>query len=128
LDVLCAQSDFISLHSNLTAESRGLIGAAALAKMKPTATLINTARGPIVDTEALVAALRDGTIARAALDVTDPEPLPIDHALHALPNALVVPHISSATYATRARMATMAADNLIAGVSGSPLPNAVSLT
>ncbi len=128
LDALYAESDFVSLHSNLTAETRGLIGAAAFAQMKPTATLINTARGPIVDTDALVAALRDGSIARAALDVTDPEPLPIDHPLHQLPNALIVPHISSATYATRARMATMAADNLIAGVSSQPLPHAVSST
>jgi glyoxylate reductase len=128
LDQLYAESDFISLHSNLTAESKGFIGASALAKMKPTVTLINTARGPIIDTDALVAALSDGTIARAALDVTDPEPLPIEHALHKLPNVLIVPHISSATYTTRARMATMAADNLLAGVAGRPLPNAVDLT
>jgi phosphoglycerate dehydrogenase-like enzyme len=94
--------------------------------MKPTAILVNTARGPVVDTDALVAALRAGTIAGAALDVTDPEPLPADHPLVGLASCLVVPHVASATRATRDRMATMAAANLLAGVRGERLPNQVN--
>ncbi|PJF25026.1 MAG: hypothetical protein CUN53_14865, partial [Phototrophicales bacterium] len=103
-----------------------LIDADALQTMKRSAILINTTRGGTVDQAALVSALRDGTIAGAALDVTDPEPLPADDPILTLPNALVVPHIGSATVATRRKMALMAADNLIAGVRGEPLPNRVS--
>ena len=94
--------------------------------MRPTAILVNTSRGPVVDTAALVDALRAGTIAGAALDVTDPEPLPPDHPLLALDSCLVVPHIASATRATRDRMAVMAADNLLAGVRGQRLPTTVN--
>ena len=111
-----AQADFVSIHCPLTDETRGLIGHAEFAAMKPTAVLVNTARGPIVQTEALRQALTDGTIAAAALDVTDPEPLPADHPLLAAPNLLVLPHIGSATHATRERMADLAVDNLLAAL------------
>ena len=100
-----------------------LIDADALAKMRPTAILINTARGPIVDQVALKAALEQGTIAGAALDVTDPEPLPPDDPLLSAPNLIVTPHIGSATRATRERMADIAVDNLLAGLEGRPLPH-----
>ena len=126
LPELLAASDFVSLHVSLNEETRGLIGADALGRMQASAILVNTARGPVVDTDALVAALRSGTIAGAALDVTDPEPLPADHPLVGLANCLVVPHVASATRATRDRMATMAAANLLAGVRGEPLPNQVN--
>jgi glyoxylate reductase len=109
-------ADFVSIHCPLTDETRGLIGDAELAAMKPTAGLVNTARGPIVQTEALRRALIDGAIAGAALDVTDPEPLPADHPLLAAPNVLVVPHIGSATHRTRERMADLAVDNLLAAL------------
>ncbi|GIW20695.1 MAG: D-glycerate dehydrogenase [Chloroflexota bacterium] len=122
LDELFERSDFVSLHVPLTAETRRLVDADRLRRMKPTAILVNTARGPIVDTDALVEALRAGSIGGAALDVTDPEPLPPDHPLLRLPNAIVVPHIGSASRATRARMAEMAAANLLAGLRGDPLP------
>ncbi|MCS7046082.1 MAG: D-glycerate dehydrogenase, partial [Gemmataceae bacterium] len=101
LDTLLRESDFVSLHTDLNETTRGLINAAALAKMKTTAVLINTARGPLVDTAALTAALQAGTIFAAGLDVTDPEPLPADHPLLRLPNVIVVPHIASATVRTR---------------------------
>jgi lactate dehydrogenase-like 2-hydroxyacid dehydrogenase len=125
LDRLLRESDFVSLHCPLNDRTRGLIDAAALAKMKPTARLINTARGGVVDTAALYEALLTGKLAGAALDVTDPEPLPADHPLMGLPNVVIVPHIGSATVQTRDRMARMAADNLIAGVNGDPLPHRV---
>lgn len=126
LDQLLRESDFVTLHVNLTPETRHLIDAAALASMKPTAILVNTARGPVVDSSALVHALREGEIAGAALDVTDPEPLPASHPLVGLPNCLVVPHIASATRATRGKMAEMAAANLLAGVRGERLPTPVN--
>ena len=94
LEELLERSDFVTLHCPLTPETRGLIGDEALARMKPTAYLVNTARGPVVDTDALARALRAGEIAGAALDVTDPEPLPGDHPLLGAPNLLVVPHIA----------------------------------
>lgn len=122
LDELLSRSDFVSIHTNLTPETRSLIGDAAMRKMKPNAVLVNTARGPVVDSQALYQALKEGWIAAAALDVTDPEPLPADHPLLSLPNCLVVPHIASATVASRTRMAQMAVRNLIAGVRGEPLP------
>ncbi len=115
-------SDFISLHAPLTDATRGLFGATAFAQMQPTAILVNTARGPLVQTDALVAALRDGVIGGAALDVTDPEPLRADHPLLALPNCLVVPHIASASQQTRARMAVIAVRNILAGLRGASLP------
>lgn len=122
---LLGRSDIVSLHVSLTPETRGLIDAAALARMKPTAVLVNTARGPVVDPAALAAALRDGVIAAAALDVTDPEPIGVDDPLLSLDNCIVVPHIASASRATRGRMAAMAAANLLAGVRGEPLPTPV---
>ena len=122
---LLERSDIVSLHVSLTPETRGLIDAAALARMKPTAVLVNTARGPVVDPVALAAALRGGVIAAAALDVTDPEPIGADDPLLGLDNCIVVPHIASATRATRGHMAAMAAANLLAGVRGEPLPTPV---
>ena len=119
---LLRESDFVSLHVNLSAETQGLIDARAFSLMKPTAILINTARGPIVESEALYEALKSGQIASAALDVTDPEPLPADHKLLQLPNLIVVPHIASATVTSRTQMAMMAVKNLVAGVQGKPLP------
>ncbi len=126
LDELLARSDFVSLHVNLTDDTRHLINAQRLALMKPTAVLVNTARGPVVDTRALDAALRDGVIWAAALDVTDPEPIPADDPLLGHERCLVVPHIASASNATRAKMAEMAALNLLAGVRGERLPTPVN--
>jgi len=125
LDELLERSDIVTLHCPLDQETRGLIDAAALARMKPTAVLVNTARGPVVDQAALLAALRDGAIAGAALDVTDPEPMTPDDPLLELPNCLVVPHMASASVAARGRMAEMSAANLLAGVFGRPLPTPV---
>lgn len=127
LEELLRASDFVSLHCPLTAETRGLLNAERLALMKPSAILVNAARGPVVDTSALVHALRAGVIAAAALDVTDPEPLPPDHPLYALPNCLILPHIGSATRGTRRRMAEIACRNLLAGLRGKPLPHRVTL-
>jgi lactate dehydrogenase-like 2-hydroxyacid dehydrogenase len=126
LEGLLAESDFVSLHTVLSPETKGLINAERLGWMKPTAVLVNTSRGPVVDSVALVDALRNGTIAAAALDVTDPEPLPADHPLVALDNCLVVPHIASASRATRGKMAAMAAANLLAGLRGERLPTPVN--
>ncbi len=120
---LLAESDFLSLHVPLTAETRHLIGAEELRRMKPSAILINTARGPVVDGGALYEALRTGEIAHAALDVTDPEPIPSDDPLLTLGNCVVVPHIASSSLATRGRMADMAVDNLEAGLRGEQLPH-----
>jgi lactate dehydrogenase-like 2-hydroxyacid dehydrogenase len=126
LDELLAESDFITLHVNLTPETRGLIDAAALARTKPGQILINTSRGPVVDQRALYDALREGRLGGAGLDVTDPEPMAADDPLLTLPNCLVVPHIASASRATRARMAEMAAANLLAGLRGERLPTPVN--
>ncbi|MDD3828481.1 MAG: D-glycerate dehydrogenase [Anaerolineae bacterium] len=126
LDELLAESDFVSLHVPLTDQTHQLIDARALDKMKKTGVLINTSRGPVVHTDDLYEALAAGRIAYAALDVTDPEPLPPGHKLLSLPNCLVVPHIASASWATRTRMAVMAAENLLAGLRGERLPNCVN--
>jgi glyoxylate reductase len=126
LQELLDRSDFVSVHTPLTPDTRGLIDAAALERMKPTAYLVNTARGPVVDSAALVDALNAGSIAGAALDVTDPEPLPADHPLVDVPNLLVLPHLGSATHATRERMADMAVDNLLAGLRGDAMPHQVN--
>jgi glyoxylate reductase len=123
LGELLERSDFVSLHTPLTPDTRHLIDAAALRRMKPTAFLINTARGGVVDQRALRDALIDGQLAGAGLDVTDPEPLPPGDPLLDAPNLLVVPHIGSATVRTRARMAAMAADNLLAALAGKPMPH-----
>jgi glyoxylate reductase len=118
LQTLLAESDFISLHVPLSDETRRLIDRAAFARMKPTAILVNAARGPVVDTAALIDALTERRIAGAALDVTDPEPLPGDHPLLRCPNLTITPHIGSATIATRSRMAVRAVENLLAGLRG----------
>ncbi len=123
---LLETADFISLHCPLTPETRHLISHDALARVKPTAMLINTARGPIVDQLALAQALQERRLAAAALDVTDPEPLPSHDPLWQAPNVLITPHIGSATTAARARMADIAVDNILAGLAGQPLPNPVS--
>jgi glyoxylate reductase len=122
---LLRTSDVVSLHCPLTPETRGLIDAGVLAQMKPGALLVNTARGPVVDQDALAEALHAGRLGGAALDVTDPEPLPPDHPLLAAPNLIVLPHLGSATHATRERMARLAVENLAAGLAGRPLPHAV---
>jgi glyoxylate reductase len=119
------RADFVSIHTPLTPETRHLIDAAALTRMKPSAILVNTARGPIVDQDALADALREGRLAGAGLDVTNPEPLPPDHPLYETPNLLVVPHIGSATTTARAAMADRAVDNLLAALDGRPMPYAV---
>jgi glyoxylate reductase len=126
LEDVLAQADFLSLHTVLSEETRHLIDAAALARMKPGAVLVNTSRGPVVDQEALALALRSGQLFGAGLDVTDPEPLRADHPLVGLPNCLIVPHIASGSERTRDRMAEKAARNLIAGVRGQPLPDPVT--
>jgi glyoxylate reductase len=122
LDELLAASDYVVLTAPLTPETRGLIGRAELAKMKPTAVLVNVARGPVVDTTALTAALVERRIFAAALDVTDPEPLPRDHPLLAQTNVIITPHLGSATEQTRRRMAEVSLENLFAGLAGRPLP------
>jgi glyoxylate reductase len=122
---LLARSDFVSLHTPFTPETHHLIDAAALEAMKPTAILINTARGPIVDQAALIEALRQGEIAGAALDVTDPEPPPPGDPLLSAPNLIVAPHIGSATHTAREAMANRAVDNLLAGLDGAPMPHPV---
>ena len=124
-EVLLQSSDFVSIHCPLTPATRHLIGATALEQMKPTAILINTSRGPIVDQQALAEALHSGSIAGAALDVTEPEPLPPDDPLLKAPNLIVVPHIGSATRATRERMANVAVDNLLAALAGQRMPHQV---
>jgi phosphoglycerate dehydrogenase-like enzyme len=123
VDEVLERSDFVSLHCPLTPATHHLIDAAALRRMRPTAILVNTARGPIVDQPALLRALQDGTIAGAALDVTDPEPMAPDDPLLAAPNLLVTPHIGSATVAARERMAELAVENLLAGLAGRPMPH-----
>lgn len=127
LDELLRRSDFVSLHTPLTPETRHLIGSAQLALMKPTALLVNTARGGVVDQDALIAALRDGVIGGAALDVTDPEPLPLDNPLYSFPNVVITPHIASASLATRSKMADMAAANIIEVLAGREPLNPVLL-
>ncbi len=110
----------------LTAQTRGLIGRSELARMKPTASLINVARGPVVDADALTEALTARTIYAAALDVTEPEPLPRDHPLLRLDNIIITPHLGSATVETRRRMAEVSVENLLAGLAGRPLLYLVS--
>ena len=126
LDALLAQSDFVTLHSPLTPETKGLIGAGQLKTMRSHAALINTARGPIVDTAALTEALRSGEIAYAALDVTDPEPLPPDHPLLSMENVTLLPHMASATVGTRRKMTAMNVDNILAALRGELPPNCVN--
>ncbi len=120
LEELLASADVVTLHCPLTAQTRHLIGAAELAAMKPTATLVNTARGPVVDEEALVAGLREGEIAAAGLDVFEQEPR-VHPGLLELENVVLVPHLGSATIETRTAMAELAARNALAAVRGEPL-------
>lgn len=126
LETLFREADFVSIHTPLNKETYHVIDANALRQMKPTAILINTARGPVVDPEALYEALSQRKIAAAALDVTDPEPLPLDSPLLTLDNLIITPHIASASVVTRDKMATMAAANLIAGLKGEQLPYCVN--
>ena len=125
LNALLAQADFVSLHVPLSKETRHLIGATELSRMKPTAYLINTARGPVVDEKALLAALQKGAIAGAGLDVYENEPA-LTPGLADLPNVVLLPHVGSATLETRTAMAAMAARNLIAGLGGQRPPNLVN--
>jgi glyoxylate reductase len=123
-DLLAAlgRADVVSIHTPLTPQTHHLIDEQALRAMRPTALLVNTARGGVVDQVALARALREGWIAGAGLDVTDPEPLPVDDPLLEAPNLLVLPHIGSATHTARERMADMAVDNLLAALRGKPMP------
>ena len=121
LPTLLAESDFVSLHMPLTAETRHYIGEAELRQMKPTAILVNAARGPVVDSKALYTALKEGWIYAAGLDVTDPEPIPADDPLLTLDNVVIAPHVGSASLASRGAMCMLAARNLIAGLEGMPL-------
>jgi glyoxylate reductase len=121
-DTLLQESDFLSLHADLNEQTRGLMGQGQFKKMKRTAVLINTARGPLVDQKALAEALRTGTIFAAGLDVTDPEPPLEGDPLLKLPNIIIAPHIASATVQTRNAMAEICANNLLAGVTGQNLP------
>ncbi len=123
LKTLLQESDFVSLHTPLTDDTRNLINTDTLRLMKPTAVLVNTSRGPVVDQDALYNALLEKRLFAAALDVTVPEPLPADHPLLGLENCVIVPHIASASWQTRQRMSRMAAKNLIAGLKGERLPN-----
>ena len=125
LDELLAESDFVSIHVPLTAETRHLINADALARMKPSAYLINTARGPVVDEVALAEALTNGSIAGAGLDVYEREP-EVHQGLLGLDNVVLLPHLGSATVATRAAMSRVAATNLVAALSGERPPNLVN--
>jgi glyoxylate reductase len=127
LNELLAASDFVMLCCPLSDETRGLIGRDALARMKPTAILVNVARGPVVDTAALTEALQKRQIYAAALDVTDPEPLPRNHPLLALDNVTIVPHLGSATEQTRQKMAEISVENLFRGLAGEPLAFEVKL-
>jgi len=126
MEELLASSDIVSLHAPLTTETRGLINQHTLQLMKPSAILINAARGALVDTAALAIALQNNRLKAAALDVTEPEPLPPSHPLYQLPNFLIVPHIGSATQQTRRKMAEVACENLLAGLRGERLPFCVN--
>lgn len=121
LDALLAESDYVIVCCPLTEETHHLINAGALKKMKATATLVNIARGAVVDTQALHEALTTGVIAAAALDVTDPEPLPREHPILALENLTIVPHLGSATVETRREMSRLSVENLFLGLDGKPL-------
>jgi phosphoglycerate dehydrogenase-like enzyme len=125
-EALLSQSDFVSLHLPLSAETHHFIGPNELKLMKPSAILINSARGQIVDQAALLDALKNGQIAGAGLDVTDPEPIRRDNPLLALPQVTVLPHIGSATSKTRAKMAERAARNLINALNGRPMISCVN--
>lgn len=126
LDELLLRSDFVSVHTALTEATRNLLNADRIATMKPGAVLVNTARGGIVDEQALSEALRSGALYAAGIDVFEQEPVPADNPLLTLPNVVLAPHIASATTLTRARMADLAVDNLIAALKGERMPNCVN--
>lgn len=125
-ETLLSESDFISIHTPLNNETRHMFNRGAFARMKSSAVLVNTARGPVVEPDALYEALQSGQIASAALDVTEPEPIPVDSPLLKLENLVITPHIASASRLTREKMASMAAENLIAGLKGERLPYCVN--
>ena len=125
-ETLLKESDFISLHTPLTPDTHHLINAETLSKMKPSAVLINTSRGVVVDMNALYNALKDQRIFAAGLDVTEPEPLPMDSPLLTLDNLVIAPHIASASTVARDNMSWMAAKNLISGLKRERLPNCVN--
>jgi glyoxylate reductase len=125
LDELLSRVDIVTLHVPLTERTYHMVSYPQFEIMKPSSLIINTSRGSVVDTNALLQALKEGKIAAAGLDVTDPEPLPQNHPLYGLPNCLITPHIASAGATTRAKMAHMAVDNLLAGLYGKPLPHPV---
>jgi glyoxylate reductase len=126
LDTLLRESDFVSIHVPLKPETKHLVNADFLAKMKPNAVLVNTARGGVLDQTALYHALKSNQIFAAALDVTDPEPLPMDSPLLELENCVIVPHLGSASKKTRDMISLIAAQNLVAGLKGERLPNCVN--
>jgi glyoxylate reductase len=126
LDRLLRESDFVSINVPLTAQTKYLVNAEFLSKMKPNAVLVNTARGGVLDQNALYNALKSNKIFAAALDVTDPEPLPLDCPLLELENCIIVPHLGSASKKTRDMMSLLAAQNLVAGLKGERLPNCVN--
>jgi glyoxylate reductase len=126
LGELLERSDFISVHVPLTPETKHVIDADALRRMKPTGILINTARGEVIDQVALAQALGDGEIGAAALDVTSPEPLPADDPLWDAPNLMITPHIGSATQQAREQMTELAVENLLAALDGRPMPHRVA--
>ena len=125
LDELLAQSDFVALNTPLTDETRGMIGARELGLMKESAVLVNAARGGVIDHDALLETMRAGKLHCAALDVTEPEPLPRDHPLLALDNIIVIPHLGSATEQTRQAMSDRSVRNLLAGLEGKELLNRI---
>ena len=126
LDTVLREADFLSIHTTLSTTTYHYFDDAKLKLMKPSAVLINTSRGPVVDPAALYRALSSGTIAYAALDVTEPEPIKMNDPLLTLDNIIIAPHIASASFTARNKMATMAAANLIAGLTGERLPNCVN--
>ena len=126
LDELLHESDFVSVHTPLNESTRHMVNADFLSKMKPNAVFVNTSRGPVVDQSALYEALKAKKIFAAGLDVTDPEPLPLDSPLLTLENCVIVPHIGSASERTRDAMARLAAENLIAGLKSERLPHCIN--
>ncbi len=126
IPTLLSRSDFVSIHVPMSKETGHLIGARELSFMKPTAILVNTARGAVVDQKALYEALKRKQILAAALDVTDPEPMSPDDSMLKLDNVIVLPHIGTQTLATSTNMSIMGAQNLIAGLKGEPMPNCVN--
>lgn len=126
LEELLSRADFVTVHVPLTPDTRHMISTREFAAMKPTAVLVNSARGPVVDPKALYEALKSGQIFAAGLDVTDPEPIPMDDPLLTLDNIVIAPHIASGSVATRTKMANMAAANLLAGLKGELPPNCVN--